>query len=140
MKFFYLGPIAILTFLIIAFSILVLFDLTLADSTRTRFYYVMSQCKTCEAASALAKQDYEEGSWLLIRWGLPETVSIVTGEVLKSDYKVQQMYGGCAGRNEVDCYTDTMYRLLQQKYGVTFVLEARKKARWMVSEGKKAVP
>jgi hypothetical protein len=140
MKFLHLGPTAILTFSIITFGILMLFEFTLTDSKGTRFYYVISQCKTCEAASALAKRDFEKGSYFLIRWGLPETISVVTGEVLESYYKVEQMYGGCVGRDEVDCYTDTMYSLLQQKYGLEFYFQARKKASRICSERKKANP
>ena len=129
MKFAHLGPLAIFTVFLVTFSILMLFNLTVTDAGRTRFYYVISQCKTCEMASELAKADFSRGSYLLIRWGLPETISLVTGEVLKSDYGIQQLYGGCAARKEVDCYTSTMYSLLQEKYGAEFYARARENAR-----------
>jgi hypothetical protein len=133
MKFAHLGPIATFIFCVLTFSILMLFNLTLTDASRTRFYYVVSQCKTCEKGSILAKSDFDNGSYLLIRWGLPETVSEI-GEILKSDFGIQQMYGGCAGRDEVDCYTNTMYSLLQAKYGSEFYSQAKRKAQRLYAE------
>ena len=88
--------------------------------------------------SELAKSDFNKGAYFLIRWGLPETGSIVVGEVLRTDYGVEQLYGGCAGRDEVDCYTDTMYSLLQQKYGEGFYLHVINQAHRLYTERKNA--
>lgn len=140
MRFAHLGPLAIFTVFLLSFGILILFNLTLTDASRTRFFYVMSQCKTCEMGSKLAKADFGKGSYLLIRWGLPETISLVTGEVLKSDYGIQQLYGGCSARDEVDCYTNTMYSLLQEKYGSDFYVKARENARRLYADRREARP
>jgi hypothetical protein len=128
MKFAHHGPLATFTVCLLTFGILMLFNLTLTDASQTRFFYVVSQCKTCEMGSTLARSDFDKGSYLLIHWGLPETVSTITGEILESDFGIQQIYGGCAGREEVDCYTNTMYSLLRERYGSEFYLGARDKA------------
>lgn len=86
----------------------------------------------------MARSDFQKGSYLLIRWGLPETRSIITGEVLQSDFGIRQVYGGCARRDEVDCYTNTMYSLLEAKHGSSFYLRATEKARQLYVERSKA--
>ena len=97
----------------------------------------MSQSKTCVAASALAKEYFQNGSYVLIEFGLPDNMTL--SEVLESDYHVELMYGSCgAGSDEMDCYNETMYKLLQEKYGNEFYLDARSKARRIISERKKS--
>ena len=128
MRFLRLGPIATFTIYIVTIGILILFDATLTDSDRTKFFYVMSQSKTCEHGSKIAKLYFDKGNYLLIFFGLPDGGVEIVGEVLESDYGIVQRYGGCAGPDEIYCYTKTMYSLLQQKYGTEFYLNARKKA------------
>ena len=53
---------------------------------------------------------------------------MIIGDVLRSDYGIDQIYGGCIVREKVDCYAKTMYSLLQQKYGPQFYLRVREKA------------
>lgn len=89
--------------------------------------------------SELAKSEFDKGAYFLVRWGLPETRSIVVGEVLQTDYGIEQIYGGCARHDEVDCYTDTMYLLFQQRYGNEFYLQVRNKADRLYAERKKAM-
>ena len=83
--------------------------------------------QTCEMGSKLAKADFEKGAYFIIRWGLPEPASILRGEILEKEFGIQQVYGGCVPRDEVECYTSTMYSLLQGKYGYAFYKQARKK-------------
>ena len=127
MRFINIGKVAITTNCIIIFSILAVFDLTLTDSDHTHLLYVISQSKTCEKAAALAKSDFQKGSYLLIRFGLPET-SEITGEVLQHDYGIVQRYPGCVPVAEVECYTQRMYSLLQGRFGAEFYSKARAKA------------
>ena len=97
----------------------------------------MSQCKTCESASALAKQYFQKSSYVLIEFGLPDNMTL--SEVLKSNYQVELMYGSCgAGTDEMDCYNKTMYKLLQEKYGNSFYIDARNNAQRINSERKEA--
>lgn len=138
MKFTHLGPIAIFAVSAISFSILVLFDSTLTDSSYTRVLYVISQSKTCEKASELARADFNNGNCLLIGWGLPETCTIVAREVLLSDCGVELLNGGYTRNKEVGCYTTTMYELLQQQYGAEFYLQVRDKANRICAERKKS--
>ena len=137
MKFIRLGPIAIFTVSILIFSILILFESTFKDSRRTTRYYIMSQCKTCESASALAKQYFQKSSYVLIEFGLPDNMTL--SEVLKSNYEIELIYGGCGGgTDEMVCYNETMYKLLQEEYGNEFYLDARSMAQRINSERKKA--
>jgi hypothetical protein len=127
MKFIGVGQIAIFTVSILTFSVLILFEFTLTNSRQTTLYYIMGQCKTCESASVLAKQYFEKGSYVLIEFGLPDNMTL--SNVLKTSYGVELMYGSCgAGTEETDCYNETMYMLLQKKYGDTLYLNARNEA------------
>jgi hypothetical protein len=140
MKFAHLASLAIFVLCSMTFSMLILFNLRITDAGQTRLLYVISQCKTCETGSKLAESDFDDGSYLLIRWGLPETISEITGEVLESDFRIRQMYGGCVGREEVGCYTNRMYSLLQEKFGTEFYVLARDKAYQLYTERKNSNP
>ena len=137
MRFTYVGPTAIFVIAMLTFSVLGLFEFTLRSATQNRLLFVFAQSTTCDRASALARSDFERGDYLLLRFGLPESLSVVIGEVLASDYGIKQIYGGCGGGNdEIDCYNNTMYSLLQQEYGAEFLLQAREKARRIYVEKK----
>jgi hypothetical protein len=89
---------------------------------------VLRGCVTCEAAENLAKSDFERGSYVLVQFGLPEMTSEITGEVLQKDHGIVQRYPGCAPIAEVECFTQKMYSLLQEKFGAEFYRKARAKA------------
>ncbi len=131
---------SLFTICLLTFGILLLFDSALRNIQRTRVLYVIGQCKSCEMGSALAESDFQKGSYLLVRWGLPETRSMVVGEVLHSDFGIDQLYGGCADRAGVDCYTDRMAELLLQKYGKDFYRKVMDKANRIYDERKKRNP
>jgi hypothetical protein len=126
MKFVHLGTIAIFTFAILTFSILELFDFR-TEAKQYRLYCIFAQSKTCDIASSLAEQDFKQGNYLLIHWGMPDDESILINETLNSGHKLEQMYGGCIFRDKVECYNETMRWLLQQKYGYQFHLPCKDK-------------
>ncbi len=73
----------------------------------------------------------------MIEFGLPDNMTL--SEVLKSNYEIELIYGGCGGgTDEMDCYNETMYKLLQEEYGDEFYVDARSKAHRINSERKKA--
>jgi hypothetical protein len=128
MKFLHIGQVAVFTIGMILFSILALFPFTLKSHQQTTLYYIMSQSKKCESASALAQQYFDKGTYVLVVFGLPDSNNLM--EVMKTDYNVDLIYGGCGlATDETDCFNETMYRLLEGKFGEEFYERARGKAR-----------
>jgi hypothetical protein len=82
--------------------------------------YLRKKCKTCEIAESLAQADFEKGSCRLISWGFGSKTKEMLGPILKEDYNITMLWGGCDGSYEVDCYHNKMATLLLQKYGSDF--------------------
>ena len=65
---------------------------------------------------------------------------MVIGEVLHADYGIEQLYGGCACRSKVNCYTNRMADLLLGKYGAGFYENVIDKANRIYEERKRVDP
>jgi hypothetical protein len=83
---------------------------------------LLSACKTCIAAKALAGNDFKNEKYQVIAWGLPDSGSptIKMAKILERDYKIKTHFGGCMRIAEIECYDAEMRKLLVFKYGNTF--------------------
>jgi hypothetical protein len=89
--------------------------------------YLRKKCETCEIAESLAQADFEKRSYRLVSWGFGSKTKEMLGLILKEDYNITMLWGGCDGSYEVDCYHNKMATLLLQKYGSDFYDKARAK-------------
>jgi hypothetical protein len=118
MRFLKLSILATSIFLALISTLILLW--IYPDPNWAMVYYLEKNCVTCEKAEQLALHDFKNGRYNLISWGFGSRIHEVLGPILKRDYKVQMLWGGCNGTYEVDCYHNKMARLLLGKYGNDF--------------------
>jgi hypothetical protein len=128
MRFLTLSILSAFIFLALTAS-LILFYL-FPGRNETMINFLDGKCKTCVNARALAGADFEQGTYRVIRVGLPEQniKRDLIASILKADYNIDTFHAGCVGTEEMDCYTETMAGLLLQKYGADFYDKVKAKA------------
>ena len=89
------------------------------------------RCESCSKAQALAKNDFEKGTYQVVVWGLisSESPTIKIAEILEKDYNIKTVFGGCIRQDAIECYDTQMRRLLVSKLGDTFYKNAYEQAK-----------
>lgn len=115
-----IAALAIVTVLVIAVLYYFLVSQTYLDPS---FRKLRSQCETCEKAKALTAENFKEGTYEVVAWGLvsSESPTIKLAQSLERDYKIKTIFGGCIRLASIECYDREMRRLLVCKFGDTFV-------------------
>jgi hypothetical protein len=103
---------------------------------QTRYLSIMHNAKTCEMAEEMAHFDFDNASFFIVQFGMPEELTVVAAGILKNDYGLQVFHGGCANDQIVDCYNFSMTTRLIDKFGEDIFKKSREKAKLILLENK----
>jgi hypothetical protein len=118
MRFLKLSILATSIFLALISTLILLW--IYPGANRAMVNYLEKKCLTCEKAEHLALHDFKNGRYNLISWGFGSEKHEILAPILKTDYNVHMLSGGCSESYELDCYHNKMAKLLLDKYGNDF--------------------
>nr|WP_294939403.1 hypothetical protein [uncultured Flavobacterium sp.] len=96
--------------------------------------------RTCEDGTESAKYDFSQGYYFCTYYGLvAETdpgFSKFYEKYLKEKYRLILLYGGCVSTESKECYSETMRKLIFEKFGADIFLKSLKEAKEIYSAKK----
>jgi hypothetical protein len=92
---------------------------------QSRYQAIMHAANTCEMAERTAEEDFYEGSYLLIHYGMIE--SETRCEILEREYNVKAYHPGCASFENGECYNQRMWTLLNEMHCDTLYCTVQEK-------------
>ncbi len=97
-----------------------------SETSRSPSYIrLRTKCTTCSFARSMAINDFKNNNFQIIAWGLidQESATLKNAEVLKRQYRIKTLFGGCIRSGEVECYNRQMRKLLAEKFGLNDLLQ-----------------
>ena len=97
--------------------------------------------KTCEDGTKAAKADFKKGIYNYFTYGWSPQISNADEKVnkkirhyLKDKYALNYEYKGCILDDESNCYSKTMVKLIEKKFGSGFIDKKLEEARRLYSK------
>lgn len=99
--------------------------------------------KTCEDGTNTATVDFNKGIYNYFTYGWAPTISTSDEKTnkkicsyLKNKYSINYEHKGCIKDDESDCYSKTMIKLIEEKFGSGFLDKKMEEARRFCSKKK----